>query len=173
MSSIGTENGSAKSAKPLRAKWRGASGAISAPSVAYASRSSRRRQPAEQAALITEARHRQVDCADLPSKSTPNAALPIRPPGDPRISSVHPPALPRQRHCGWVHGVSLAHLPTSKRVYHEIRSYPALLVCPYGSPGIPEISAQLGEQLADYYRQRSGNLFLHRWCPLGIVGSHY
>jgi hypothetical protein len=37
------------------------------------------------------------------------------------------------RHCGWVHGVSLAHLPTSKRVYHEIRSYPALLVCPYGS----------------------------------------
>jgi hypothetical protein len=26
------------------------------------------------------------------------------------------------------------------------------------------IGLPLGEQLVDYYRQRSGNLFLHRWC---------
>jgi len=46
------------------AQWWVASGATSALCVAYASRSSRLRRPAEPAALITVALHRQVNCAD-------------------------------------------------------------------------------------------------------------
>ena len=126
MSSIGTENGSAKSAKPVRAKWRGASGAISAPSVACASRSSRRRQPAERRHFLFL---RSNNSWIVPSSRRSRRGI--------HSTVLNPRAPTAQRTC------AAPNNPIATQVRRQVsrpRQHFALSVCPYAPLAVDRIS---------------------------------